>query len=225
VQGQQDLRRQRRRARRFSGRVRTGEGRQLRRRHRAHLSALLSGDEPIGGPSAPRPWSVALAVRVIDTKAVSMAQGLLVIDVAELAATAPTSDQLVAHAESLVARSASSRCSTRSNTSSRADASEVLALCSDRSLDQAVARIERRCRRRGRTSANSLQGIGGDRRGRQVPRAAQTPGARSRRVERGRALEALVPTSTRRTRSSSRHGSVVGAHGGPGIIGLCWIEV
>jgi len=67
------------------------------------LSALLSatnqsavlGSEAVAG---------TLAVRVIDTKAVSMAQGLLVIDVAELAATGADLDQLVAHAESLVAK-------------------------------------------------------------------------------------------------------------------------
>ncbi|HXC18861.1 MAG TPA: DegV family protein, partial [Acidimicrobiales bacterium] len=66
------------------------------------LSALLSatnqsavlGAEGLSG----------LPVRVVDTKAVSMAQGLLVIDVAELAAGGSGLDALVAHAESLVAR-------------------------------------------------------------------------------------------------------------------------
>jgi len=42
-------------ARRFSGRVRTGEGRQLRRRHRAHVVALLSATNQ-SAVLAPRPW-------------------------------------------------------------------------------------------------------------------------------------------------------------------------
>src|SRR5665213_120776 len=65
------------------------------------LSALLSAtnQSAVLGSEA---VASSFAVRVIDTKAVSMAQGLLVIDVAELAATGADFDQLVAHAESLV---------------------------------------------------------------------------------------------------------------------------
>src|SRR6202051_340516 len=57
-----------------------------------HQSATLAAEAVAG----------QIDVRILDTLNVSMGQGLIVIDVAELAATGATLDELVAHAESLI---------------------------------------------------------------------------------------------------------------------------
>src|SRR5579863_6516285 len=67
------------------------------------LSALLSGTNQ-SAVTGYKELENALPVSIVDTKAVSMAQGLLVMDVAELAATGADLEQLVAFAESHVAK-------------------------------------------------------------------------------------------------------------------------
>ena len=121
---------------------------------------------------------------------------------------------------------ASSRPSTRSITSSRAAASASAGPPRPGALDQAADRDERRRRRRGRSPAHSCQGP--RRRGETwrrvhapLRRLALIHGARERcRGARG--------DGTRRRPSTpiivTDIGPVVGTHGGPGIIGLTWME-
>ena len=59
-----------------------------------HQSAVLAAEAVSG----------EIPVRVVDTKAVSMAQGLLVIEIAEQAQGGATLDELVEHAEALTAK-------------------------------------------------------------------------------------------------------------------------
>jgi DegV family protein with EDD domain len=189
------------------------------------LSALLSatnqsavlGSEALGD---------ALPVRVIDTKAVSMAQGLLVIDVAEYAATGADLDQLVAHAESLVPKvGVVAMLDTLEHLikggrvgGARALLGQVLSIKPLLELkDGVVAEAGRQ-----RTRSKALVAIAGATRSHApLKRLALVHGASSEVAT----LEALAADiTTQNAIIVTDMGPVVGTHGGPGIIGLCWIQ-
>ena len=190
------------------------------------LSALLSatnqsavlGSEAVAG---------ALAVRVIDTKAVSMAQGLLVIDVAELAATGADLDQLVAHAESLVAKvGVVAMLDTLEHLikggrvgGARALLGQVLSIKPLLELKDGVVAEAGRQRTRSKALVAIAEVVKSHA---PLKRLALVHGASSEVA----ALEALVADiDTQNAIIVTDMGPVVGAHGGPGIIGLCWIVV
>jgi DegV family protein with EDD domain len=190
------------------------------------LSALLSatnqsavlGSEALGD---------ALPVRVIDTKAVSMAQGLLVIDVADFAATGADLDQLVAHAESLVPKvGVVAMLDTLEHLikggrigGARALLGQVLSIKPLLELkDGVVAEAGRQ-----RTRSKALVAIAEATKSHApLKRLALVHGASSEVAT----LEKLaVEIATENPIIVTDMGPVVGTHGGPGIIGLCWIEV
>jgi DegV family protein with EDD domain len=189
------------------------------------LSALLSatnqsavlGSEALGD---------ALPVRVVDTKAVSMAQGLLVIDVAELAATGADLDQLVAHAESLVPKvGVVAMLDTLEHLikggrvgGARALLGQVLSIKPLLELkDGVVAEAGRQ-----RTRSKALVAIAeATKTHAPLKRLALVHGASSEVAT----LEKLAAgITTENAIIVTDMGPVVGTHGGPGIIGLCWIE-
>ena len=189
------------------------------------LSALLSatnqsavlGSEALGG---------ALPVRVVDTKAVSMAQGLLVIDVAELAATGADLDQLVTHAESLVPKvGVVAMLDTLEHLikggrvgGARALLGQVLSIKPLLELkDGVVAEAGRQ-----RTRSKALVAIAeATKTHAPLKRLALVHGASSEVAT----LEKLAADiATENAIIVTDMGPVVGTHGGPGIIGLCWIE-
>jgi DegV family protein with EDD domain len=189
------------------------------------LSALLSAtnQSAVLGAEA---VADKLPVRVVDTKAVSMAQGLLVIDVAEMAATAADLDQLVAHAESLVAKvGVVAMLDTLEHLikggrvgGARALLGQVLSIKPLLELkDGVVAEAGRQ-----RTRSKALVAIAEVAKSHApLKRLALVHGASSEVAN----LEALVKdVSTQNPIIVTDMGPVVGTHGGPGIIGLCWIE-
>ena len=189
------------------------------------LSALLSAtnQSAVLGAEA---VTDKLPVRVVDTKAVSMAQGLLVIDVAEMAATGADLEQLVAHAESLVAKvGVVAMLDTLEHLikggrvgGARALLGQVLSIKPLLELkDGVVAEAGRQ-----RTRSKALVAIAEVARSHApLKRLALVHGASSEVAN----LESLVKdVSTQNPIIVTDMGPVVGAHGGPGIIGLCWIE-
>jgi fatty acid kinase fatty acid binding subunit len=190
------------------------------------LSALLSAtnQSAVLGSEA---VADKLPVRVVDTKAVSMAQGLLVIDVAEMAATGADLDQLVAHAESLVAKvGVVAMLDTLEHLikggrvgGARALLGQVLSIKPLLELkDGVVAEAGRQ-----RTRSKALVAIAEVAKSHApLKRLALVHGASSEVAT----LEALVKdVSTENPIIVTDMGPVVGTHGGPGIIGLCWIEL
>jgi DegV family protein with EDD domain len=189
------------------------------------LSALLSAtnQSAVLGAEA---VTDKLPVRVVDTKAVSMAQGLLVIDVAEMAATGADLEQLVAHAESLVAKvGVVAMLDTLEHLikggrvgGARALLGQVLSIKPLLELkDGVVAEAGRQ-----RTRSKALVAIAEVAKSHApLKRLALVHGASSEVAN----LESLVKdVSTQNPIIVTDMGPVVGAHGGPGIIGLCWIE-
>ena len=189
------------------------------------LSALLSAtnQSAVLGAEA---VADRLPVRVVDTKAVSMAQGLLVIDVAEMAATGADLEQLVAHAESLVAKvGVVAMLDTLEHLikggrvgGARALLGQVLSIKPLLELkDGVVAEAGRQ-----RTRSKALVAIAEVARSHApLKRLALVHGASSEVAN----LESLVKdVSTQNPIIVTDMGPVVGTHGGPGIIGLCWIE-
>jgi DegV family protein with EDD domain len=189
------------------------------------LSALLSatnqsavlGAEALGD---------SLSVRVIDTKAVSMAQGLLAIDVAELAATGADLDQLVAHADSLIPKvGVVAMLDTLEHLikggrvgGARALLGQVLSIKPLLELkDGVVAEAGRQ-----RTRSKALVAIAEATKSHApLKRLALVHGASSEVAN----LEHLASDiSSEHAIIVTDMGPVVGTHGGPGIIGLCWIE-
>jgi DegV family protein with EDD domain len=189
------------------------------------LSALLSATNQsavLGAEGLP-----ALPVRVVDTKAVSMAQGLLAIDVAELAATGADLGQLVAHAESLVTKvGVVAMLDTLDHLikggrigGARAMLGQVLSIKPILELkDGVVAEAGRQ-----RTRSKALVAIAGVAKSHApFKRFALVHGASSEVAN----LETLVAdVATENAIIVTDMGPVVGAHGGPGIIALCWIEL
>ena len=165
-------------------------------------------------------------VRVLDTLNVSMGQGLVVIDVAELAATGATLDQLVEHANSLMPRAGVvATLDTLEHLikggrigGAKALLGQVLSIKPLVELKNGVVAEAGRQR----TRAKALAAVANVARSHApLRRLALIQGACTD-VE---ALEALISDI------ASEHplivtdiGPVVGAHGGPGIIGLTWIE-
>jgi DegV family protein with EDD domain len=189
------------------------------------LSALLSATNQ-SAVTGYKELADALPVQVVDTKAVSMAQGLLVIDVAELAATGADLDQLVAHAESLVTKvGVVAMLDTLEHLikggrvgGARALLGQVLSIKPLLELkDGVVAEAGRQ-----RTRSKALVAIADVAKSHApLKRFALVHGASSEVA----ALEALVAdVTTENAIIVTDMGPVVGTHGGPGIIGLCWIE-
>jgi len=189
------------------------------------LSALLSatyqsavlGSEAVAG---------TLVIRVVDTKAVSMAQGLLVIDVAELAATGADLDELVVHAESLVAKvGVVAMLDTLEHVikggrvgGARALLGQVLSIKPLLELKDGIVAEAGRQRTRSKALVAIAEVVKSHA---PLKRLALVHGASSEVA----ALEALVAdVSTQNPIIVTDMGPVVGTHGGPGIIGLCWIE-
>jgi DegV family protein with EDD domain len=189
------------------------------------ISALLSAthQSAVLGAEAVKD---SIPVRVVDSKAVSMAQGLMVIDVAELADTGATLEALVSDAESLVAKvGVVAMLDTLEHLikggrvgGARALLGQVLSIKPLLELkDGVVAEAGRQ-----RTRAKALVAIAEVTKGHApLKRLALVHGA-SNEVP---ALEALVADlATQNPIIVTDMGPVVGTHGGPGIIGLCWIE-
>jgi DegV family protein with EDD domain len=182
-----------------------------------HQSAVIARDAITG----------LIPVRIVDTKAVSMAQGLLAIDVAEFALTGADLDQLVERGESLVAKvGVVAMLDTLEHLikggrvgGARALLGQVLSIKPLLELkDGVVAEAGRQ-----RTRAKALVAIAEVvQTHTPLRRLALVHGASSEVV----ALEALVANvTTDFPLIVTDMGPVVGAHGGPGIIGLCWVEV
>ena len=190
------------------------------------LSALLSATNQ-SAVTGYKEMTDGPPVQVVDTKAVSMAQGLLVIDVAELAATGPDLDQLVAHAESLVAKvGVVAMLDTLEHLikggrvgGARALLGQVLSIKPLLELKNGVVAEAGRQR----TRSKALVAIAEVAKSHApLKRLALVHGASSEVA----ALEALVAgVATENAIIVTDMGPVVGTHGGPGIIGLCWIEV
>jgi DegV family protein with EDD domain len=189
------------------------------------LSALLSGTNQsavtgIGELTDPFP------VRVIDTKAVSMAEGLLVIDVAELAATGADLDQLVAHAESMVDKvGVVAMLDTLEHLikggrvgGARALLGQVLSIKPLLELKDGVVAEAGRSRTRSKALVAIVEVT---KTHAPLKRLALVHGA-STEVANLQALAAGIATENPIIVTDM--GPVVGTHGGPGIIGLCWME-
>ena len=181
-----------------------------------HQSAVIACEAVAG----------SIDVRVVDTKAVSMAQGLLAIDVAEVAATRVSLDLLVEHAESLVNKvGVVAMLDTLEHLikggrvgGARALLGQVLAIKPLLELkDGVVAEAGRQ-----RTRARALVAIVAVAKSHQPLRRLALVHGASNEVPALEALVADIPTEFPLIVTDM--GPVVGTHGGPGIIGLCWIE-
>ena len=181
-----------------------------------HQSAVVAADAVKG----------LIDVRVVDTKAVTMAQGLLAIDVAEVAATRVSLDLLVEHALSLVDKvGVVAMLDTLEHLikggrvgGARALIGQVLSIKPLLELkDGIVAEAGRQ-----RTKAKALVAIAEVARSHQPMRRLALVQGASSEVKALEALVADIPTEFPLIVTDM--GPVVGTHGGPGIIGLCWIE-
>lgn len=181
-----------------------------------HQSAVIACEAVAG----------SIDVRVVDTKAVSMAQGLLAIDVAEVAATRVSLDLLVEHAESLVNKvGVVAMLDTLEHLikggrvgGARALLGQVLAIKPLLELkDGVVAEAGRQ-----RTRARALVAIVAVAKSHQPLRRLALVHGASNEVPALEALVADIPTEFPLIVTDM--GPVIGTHGGPGIIGLCWIE-
>jgi DegV family protein with EDD domain len=181
-----------------------------------HQSAVLASEAVAG----------KIDVRVIDTMAVSMAQGLLVMDVAEEALTGAGLDELATHAEGLLGKvGVIAMLDTLEHLikggrvgGAKALLGQVLSIKPLLELkDGLVAEAGRQ-----RTKAKALAAIAEVAKSHSpLRRLALIQGA-STEVK---ALEALVNAiSVKFPLVVADMGPTVGTHGGPGIIGLCWIE-
>jgi len=187
------------------------------------LSSLLSAtfqSATLGAESVPD-----LDVRVVDTLNVSMGQGLIAIDVAELAAEGADLDELVKHAHDLMARSGVvAALDTLEHLikggrigGARALLGQVLSIKPLVELrDGIVAEVGRQ-----RTRAKALQAVANVVKARApLRRLALIHGA----CQDVAVLEALVAgIECEFPMIVTDIGPVVGTHGGPGIIGFTWI--
>jgi len=165
-------------------------------------------------------------VRVIDTKAVSMAQGLLVIDTAEFAATGASLDEVAAHAEALVERvGVVAMLDTLEHLikggrvgGAKALLGQVLSIKPLLELKDGVVSEAGRAR----TKNKALVALADEaRKHAPLRRLALVHGA-SPDID---ALSELAASlSTEFPLVVTDIGPVVGTHGGPGIIGLCWVR-
>jgi DegV family protein with EDD domain len=189
------------------------------------LSSLLSATYQ-SATLAAEAVTELIDVRVLDTLNVSMGQGLVVIDVAELATTGATLDQLVEHANSLMPKAGVvAALDTLEHLikggrigGAKALLGQVLSIKPLVELKNGVVAEAGRQR----TRAKALAAVASVARSHApLRRLALIQGACTDVA----ALEALVSDI------ASEHplivtdiGPVVGAHGGPRIIGLTWIE-
>ncbi|HEV2427987.1 MAG TPA: DegV family protein [Acidimicrobiales bacterium] len=186
------------------------------------LSAALSATHQSATLAA---FSVpGLTVRVVDTQAVTMAQGIMVMDVAERAAGGASLDDLVGFAEAL--RDKVGVCAMLGTLDhlvkggrvggARALLGQVLSIKPLLELKDGVVAEAGRAR----TTARALATI--------VERArAHAPLARLALVhgdspEVSALATAVAGVATATPLVISDIGPVVGTHAGPGIIGLCW---
>jgi DegV family protein with EDD domain len=181
-----------------------------------HQSATLAAEAVAG----------QIDVRVLDTQNVSMGQGLIVIDVAELAATGAALDELVAHAESLMPKAgvvAALDTLEHLIKGGRVGAAKALLgqVLSIKPLVELKNGIVAEAGRQ-RTRAKALNAVAQVARSHApLCRLALIHGACSDVA----ALEALIgDIASEFPLVVTDIGPVVGAHGGPGIIGLTWIE-
>jgi len=165
-------------------------------------------------------------VRVIDTRAVSMAQGLLCIEIAEIAQTGASLDELAERAEALTAKvGVVAMLDTLEHLvkggrigGARALLGQVLSIKPLLELkDGLVAEAGRQ-----RTKAKALAAIAEVAKSRAPLRRFALVHGDSPEVKHLEALVADIPTEFELVVTDM--GPVVGTHGGPGIIALCWIE-
>lgn len=189
------------------------------------LSALLSATNQ-SATLARDAVAERITVHVIDTKAVSMAQGLLAMDVAEAALGGASLEDLVAQAEGLIDKvGVLAMLDTLEHLikggrigGAKALLGQVLSIKPLLELkDGVVAEAGRQ-----RTKAKALAAITEVAKSHApLRRLALIHGASSE----VKALEALVGgISVQYPLVVADMGPTVGTHGGPGIIGLCWIE-
>jgi DegV family protein with EDD domain len=189
------------------------------------LSSLLSATHQ-SATIAAEAVADQIDVRVLDTLNVSMGQGLIVIDVAELAATGAGLDELVAHAESLMPKAGVvAALDTLEHLikggrigGAKALLGQVLSIKPLVELKNGIVAEAGRQR----TRAKALNAVA------QVARS-HAPLCRLALIQGActdvAALEALIgDITTEFPLIVTDIGPVVGAHGGPGIIGLTWIE-
>jgi DegV family protein with EDD domain len=189
------------------------------------LSSLLSATHQSATLAAEAVAGV-IDVRVLDTLNVSMGQGLIVIDVAELAATGASLDELVAHAESLMPKAgvvAALDTLEHLIKGGRIGGAKALLgqVLSIKPLVELKGGIVAEAGRQ-RTRAKALNAVANVARSHApLRRLALIQGACSDVA----ALEALIADiPSEFPLIVTDIGPVVGAHGGPGIIGLTWIE-
>lgn len=168
-----------------------------------------------------------IEVRVIDTKAVSMAQGLVCIEVAERAQKGATLDELEASALSLTAKTGVvAMLDTLEHLvkggrigGARALVGQVLSIKPLLELkDGVVAEAGRQ-----RTKAKALSAIAEVARSNAPLQRLAIVHGDSPEVKHLQELIATIPVETDVIVTDM--GPVVGTHGGPGIIALCWIVV
>ncbi|HEV3268052.1 MAG TPA: DegV family protein [Acidimicrobiales bacterium] len=189
------------------------------------LSSLLSATHQSATLAAEAVAGV-IDVRVLDTLNVSMGQGLIVIDVAELAATGAGLDELVAHAESLMPKAgvvAALDTLEHLIKGGRVGGAKALLgqVLSIKPLIELKGGIVAEAGRQ-RTRAKALNAVANAARSHApLRRLALIQGACSDVA----ALEALIADiPSEFPLIVTDIGPVVGTHGGPGIIGLTWIE-
>jgi DegV family protein with EDD domain len=189
------------------------------------LSAALSATHQ-AAVIASEAVSESFPVRVVDSKAASMALGLVVIDVAELAQHGATLEELVEHAEQLVDKvGVIAMLDTLEHLvkggrigGARALIGQVLAIKPLIELKNGVVAEAGRQR----TRAKALAAIAAVARGHTpLRRLAIVHGDSSER----QALETLVADiPIEFPLIIADMGPTVGTHGGPGIIGVAWLE-
>ncbi|MFZ1063745.1 MAG: DegV family protein [Acidimicrobiales bacterium] len=167
-----------------------------------------------------------IPVRVIDTRAVSMAQGLLCVEIAEVALGGASLDELAQRAETLTAKvGVVAMLDTLEHLvkggrigGARALLGQVLSIKPLLELkDGVVAEAGRQ-----RTKAKALAAVADVARSEAPLRRFALVHGDSPEVAH---LEALVADiATEFPLIVTDMGPVVGTHGGPGIIALCWIE-
>lgn len=165
-------------------------------------------------------------VRVVDTRAVSMAQGLIAIDVAERALTGQGLDELEAHATSLVGKvGVLAMLNTLEHLikggrvgGARALLGQVLSIKPLLKLADGIVTEGGRQR----TTARALKTIADEAR-RHAP-LARLALIHGESPEVGALRDLVADIDTRHPLIVADIGPTVGTHGGPGLIGLTWLE-
>lgn len=189
------------------------------------ISAVLSATNQSAQLAAA---SVAseIPVRIVDTKAVSMAQGLLALEIGELARTGASLDELVERAEILKSKvGIVAMLDTLEHLvkggrigGARALLGQVLSIKPLLELkDGVVAEAGRQ-----RTRAKALQAVVDVAKSHTPLRRLALVHGDAHDIQTARDLVAQIPSEFELIVTDM--GPVVGTHGGPGIIALCWIE-